>query len=60
MRFNYFNAALLATAAVSMANAAEVSTSEEDHNDQVARLISSTMIDYGDRDGDGERGIDLT
>ena len=45
---------------MSMANADELSTSEEDHNDQVARLMSQTMIDYGDRNGDGERGIDLT
>ena len=60
MRFNYFNVALLATAAVSTANAVTLSSSEQDHNDQVARLISLTMIDNGDQNGDGERGNYLT
>ena len=58
MRFN-FNVALLATTAVSMANAVELSASESDHYDQVSSLISQTMIDYGDLNGDGEAGVNL-
>ena len=53
-----FNVALLATAAVSMANAVQLSADARDY-DTVSSLISQTMIDYGDINQDGRFGVDL-
>ena len=53
-----FNVALLATAAVSMANAVQLSADARDY-DTVSSLITKTMIDYGDIDDDERYGVDL-
>ena len=53
-----FNVALLATAAVNMANAVQLSADAKDY-DIAASLISQTMIDYGDINNDGTFGVDL-
>ena len=58
MHFNFTNVALLATAAVGMANAVQLSADARDY-DTVSSLISETMIDYGDINQDGRYGVDL-